>query len=68
MHVLYIGSTRGSTTFVTHPPNSSLFAYSVIGMRSFGCSAPAKEVQKRFGFTSENAVLKVRAYIYVYIM
>jgi len=53
---------------VTHPPNSSLFAYSVIGMRSFGCSAPAKEVQKRFGFTSENAVLKVRAYIYVYIM
>ena len=36
------------------------YAHAVIGMRSFGCSAPAKEVQKRFGFTPENAVQKAR--------
>jgi len=36
------------------------YAHSVIGMRSFGCSAPAKEVQKRFGFTADNAALRAR--------
>ena len=33
---------------------------SVIGMRSFGCSAPAKDVQKKYGFTVDNVVAKAR--------
>jgi transketolase len=44
----------------------SKYAHSVIGMRSFGCSAPAKEVQKRFGFTSENAAQKARELLQYY--
>ena len=36
------------------------YAHSVIGMRSFGASGPAKDVQKKFGFTVENVVAKAR--------
>jgi transketolase len=28
----------------------------MIGMKSFGASAPLKELQKKFGFTVENVV------------
>jgi transketolase len=28
----------------------------VIGMRSFGASAPLKDLQKKFGFTANNVV------------
>lgn len=34
------------------------YAHSVIGMRTFGHSGPAKEVQKHFGFTAENVQAK----------
>jgi len=34
------------------------YAHSVIGMRTFGASGPAKEVFNRFGFTVENVVAK----------
>merc|ERR1712127_1110222 len=34
------------------------YAHSVIGMRTFGHSGPAKEVQKLFGFTAENVQAK----------
>jgi transketolase len=33
----------------------------MIGMRTFGTSAPAKDAFKRFGFTPENVVSKVKA-------
>jgi transketolase len=33
----------------------------VIGMRSFGASAPLKDLQKKFGFTSDAIVQKARA-------
>jgi len=36
------------------------YAHSVIGMRSFGASGPAKDVQKRFGFTTENVAEKAK--------
>lgn len=32
----------------------------VVGMRSFGASAPLKELQKKFGFTVENVVAAVK--------
>jgi transketolase len=31
-----------------------------IGMRSFGASAPLKELQKKFGFTVENVIAAAR--------
>ena len=31
-----------------------------IGMRTFGASAPLKELQKKFGFTVENVIAAVR--------
>jgi len=34
------------------------YAHSVIGMRTFGHSGPAKEVQKLFGFTADNVQAK----------
>ena len=34
-----------------------------IGMRTFGASAPLKELQKKFGFTSENIVLAAKQQI-----
>jgi transketolase len=34
-----------------------------IGMRSFGASAPLKELQKKFGFTSEHVVAAAKAQI-----
>jgi len=42
------------------------YAHSVIGMRSFGCSAPAKDVQAKFGFTPDNAVVKARELLAYY--
>jgi len=36
------------------------YAHSVVGMRSFGASGPAKDVQKKFGFTVDNVVAKAR--------
>ena len=36
------------------------YAHSVLGMRSFGASCPAKEVFKHFGFTIENVQAKAR--------
>ena len=36
------------------------YAHSVLGMRSFGASGPAKEVFKHFGFTIENVQAKAR--------
>ncbi|KAL3911782.1 MAG: hypothetical protein SGPRY_008565 [Prymnesium sp.] len=38
----------------------SKYAHSVIGMRSFGASGPAKEVQKKFGFTVDHVQAKAR--------
>jgi transketolase len=32
----------------------------VIGMRTFGASAPLKELQKKFGFTPDNVVAAAR--------
>ena len=32
-----------------------------IGMRTFGASAPLKELQKKFGFTPENVVAAAKA-------
>ena len=33
----------------------------IIGMNTFGASAPLKELQKKFGFTSENVIAAVKA-------
>ena len=33
----------------------------IIGMHSFGASAPIKELQKKFGFTVENVVATAKA-------
>ena len=33
---------------------------SMIGMHTFGASAPLKELQKKFGFTPENLVTTAR--------
>jgi transketolase len=33
----------------------------VIGMRSFGASAPLKELQKKFGFTVDRVVAAAKA-------
>jgi transketolase len=35
----------------------------VVGMRTFGASAPLKELQKKFGFTVENVVAAVKTSI-----
>jgi transketolase len=40
------------------PEGWSKYAHSVVGMRTFGHSGPAKEVQKLFGFTTENVQSK----------
>jgi transketolase len=42
------------------------YAHSVIGMRSFGISAPAKVIFKKFGFTVENVVTKARELLAFY--
>ena len=42
------------------------YAHYVIGMRSFGASGPAKEVQKKFGFTVDNVKAKARELIAFY--
>jgi transketolase len=33
----------------------------VVGMRTFGASAPLKELQKKFGFTADNVASAVKA-------
>jgi len=42
------------------------YAHSVIGMRSFGASAPGKDLAKKFGFTSENVVDKAKELLAFY--
>jgi len=42
------------------------YAHTVIGMRTFGASAPFKDVFKHFGFTTENVVNKARATLEFY--
>jgi len=44
----------------------SKYAHCVIGMRSFGASGPAKEVQKKFGFTVEQVQAKARELLAFY--
>jgi len=34
------------------------YAHSVVGMRTFGASAPAKDLCKKFGFTADNVVAR----------
>ncbi len=36
---------------------------SVIGMKTFGASAPLKELQKKFGFTPESVVQAAKAQV-----
>ena len=42
------------------------YAHSVVGMRSFGASGPAKDVQKKFGFTPDNVAAKAIALVDFY--
>jgi len=42
------------------------YAHSVVGMRSFGASAPGKDLAKKFGFTTENVVAKARELLKFY--
>jgi len=42
------------------------YAHSVVGMRSFGASAPGKDLAKQFGFTTENVVAKARELLAFY--
>jgi transketolase len=42
------------------------YAHSVIGMTTFGASAPAKDVFKYFGFTVENIIQKAKETISFY--
>jgi transketolase len=35
----------------------------IIGMKTFGASAPLKELQKKFGFTTENVVAAAKAQV-----
>jgi transketolase len=48
-------STFGWSRYVGSPENS-------IGMETFGASAPLKELQKKFGFTPERVVQRVKAH------
>jgi len=42
------------------------FAHAVIGMKTFGASAPYKDVFKKFGLTTENIVSKARTTVEFY--
>jgi len=42
------------------------YAHCVVGMRSFGASGPAKDVQKKFGFTVDNVQAKARELVAFY--
>jgi len=42
------------------------YAHCVIGMRSFGVSGPAKDVQKKFGFTVDNVQAKAKELVAFY--
>jgi len=50
------GSTLGWAQYVGASGHS-------IGMETFGASAPLKELQKKFGFTSENVVAAAKQQI-----
>lgn len=42
------------------------YAHGSIGMNTFGASAPAKDLFKRFGFTSQNVVEKAKKLVAYY--
>ena len=42
------------------------YAHSVVGMTSFGASAPGKDLAKRFGFTVDNVAAKAKALLEFY--
>jgi len=42
------------------------YSHYAVGMRSFGASGPAKDVQKKFGFTTDNVVDKARKLLAFY--
>ena len=42
------------------------YAHSTLGMTTFGASGPLKEVQKKFGFTSDNVIAKARSLLDFY--
>jgi transketolase len=42
------------------------YAHAVVGMSTFGASAPYKEVYKRFGFTTDNIANKARQVVDFY--
>jgi len=42
------------------------YSHYAVGMRSFGASGPAKDVQKKFGFTTENVTDKARKLLAYY--
>ena len=44
----------------------SKYAHSVVGMTTFGASAPGKELNKKFGFTAENVVAKAQELLAFY--
>ena len=44
----------------------SKYAHSVIGMRTFGASGPAKHLFARFGFTAENVVVRAKELLAFY--
>ena len=48
------------------PEGWAKYAHSVIGMRTFGASAPGKDLAKKFGFTSDNVVAKARELLAFY--
>jgi transketolase len=42
------------------------YAHSIVGMSSFGASAPGKDLAKRFGFTVENVTAKAKELLTFY--
>ena len=42
------------------------YAHSVVGMRSFGASAPGKDLANRFGFTTDNVAAKAKELLEFY--
>ena len=44
----------------------SKYAHSVVGMTTFGASAPGKALAERFGFTVDNVAAKAKALLEFY--
>jgi len=42
------------------------YAHSVVGMKTFGASAPGKDLNKKFGFTSEHVIAKAKELLAFY--